>query len=182
MCDEVSTSGTSGLDFATLLAVLTACPISGLPQISKESLNHRRHRTTKSQTSLLCDPLGFKLLLLLTRQNELNPNHANDAVKQIARISLPGPEACPVWYLLYSRKPANAPIPASTKKVNPVTSSQSWCSTRPTDAALARMPFSTADPVRLRPACWSATRATIPSFLSVETWIIVRFYQRRSVQ
>ena len=42
------------------------------------------------------------------------------------------------------------PDPAIAKNVNPVTSSQSWCSTRPKERAVVRTPASTAAPVRLR--------------------------------
>jgi len=46
-------------------------------------------------------------------------------VKQTASTRRPGPVAWPDWYFPYSRMPAMAPIPASARNVNPVTSSQS---------------------------------------------------------
>jgi hypothetical protein len=88
--------------------------------------------------------------LFFTRQNELTPNQMNETVKHTASTSRPGPAAWPDWYFPYSRMPASAPIPPIAKKVNPVTSNQSWCNTRPKERAMARVPASTARPLRLR--------------------------------
>src|ERR1700731_3392160 len=90
------------------------------------------------------------LALFYTRQNELTPNQMNETVKHTASTSRPGPAAWPDWYFPYSRMPARAPMPAIARKVNPVTSSQSWCSPRPKEGAIARVPASTARPLRLR--------------------------------
>jgi hypothetical protein len=136
-------------------------------------LEPQRTQRNTEETSLTLLPSVSSVvqafLLLRTRQNELSPNQANDAVKHMARISRPGPATCPDWNFAYSRNPAAAPTAASARKVKPVTSSQSWWSTRPNDKAVVRRPFRTAAPTRLRPSCWAATRATIPIFFAVES-------------
>ena len=71
-------------------------------------------------------------------------------MKHIASSKRPDPVARPDWYFPYSRMPARAPIPAIARKVKPVTSNQSWCSTLPREWAVARIAASAALPVRLR--------------------------------
>src|SRR5579859_330408 len=102
--------------------------------------------------SLFASGCSLQLLALrLTLQNELRPNQAKEAVKHMASTNRPGPAAWLAWYLPYSRMPAMAPIPAIARKMKPVTSSQSWCRTWPKELAVARIAFSNALPVRLRP-------------------------------
>jgi len=66
---------------------------------------------------------------------------------------------------------------AKTRKTNPVTSSQSWCSIRPKTPPVARPARMTALNVRLRLACWAAIRAAMLIFRAVEMLITLRFYQ-----
>src|ERR1700722_4585676 len=57
------------------------------------------------------------------------------------------------------------------RKITPAISSQSWCSTRPNAVAVVAAARVAARTVRLRLACWVATRATTPNFRAVETLV-----------
>jgi len=115
---------------------------------------------------------GTSYPFFFTLQNDVTPNQAKVTVKQIAITTRPDPTR-PAWYLAYSCPSATPPRPAIARKTNPVTSSQSWCRTRPKDRAVLRTAAVIARIVRLRSACCPAkrpaTRATIPSFRSAET-------------
>lgn len=111
--------------------------------------------------------------LLFTRQNELRPNHAKQSVNAIAKIKRPGPASRPAWYFAYSRNPVTAPMAAMARKVNPVTSSQSWCRTLPNEMAVAWTPLIRAAPVRVRAACWTAIRTISATFFAICAAIIL---------
>jgi hypothetical protein len=106
--------------------------------------------------------------LLRTRQNELSPNQAKMTAQPRAMPRRPNP-TCPAWYFPYSLKLAPAKLTAMSRKMTPVTSSQSWCRTRPKERAVVRAAPKRAETVRLRPACWPAMRAATPNFRKVET-------------
>jgi hypothetical protein len=61
------------------------------------------------------------------------------------------------------------------RKITPVTSSHSWCSTRPKARPVADAACIAARATRLRLACCVATRATTPNFRAVETLFTARF-------
>ena len=109
-----------------------------------------------------------RCFFLWTLQNEVTPNHAKVIAKAAVAANRPKP-ACPAWYLLYSFTLALVMLSANTRKRTPTISSQSWCSTLPKERAVARVARAKALNVRLRPACWPATLATIPSLRHVDT-------------
>ena len=78
----------------------------------------------------------------------------------------------PLWYLVYSRTKATAPIPAKAKKTKPVTSNQSCPRTRLKCWAVPRAAPQTAVNVRVFWICRPATRVTMPILRAVETFII----------
>jgi hypothetical protein len=116
-----------------------------------------------------------------TLQKELSPKYAKVRQKPTARRILPGP-AFPAWYLRYSRPSATPPMAASARKTKPVTSNQSWCKTRPKEQAVVRPADTRACIVRLRPACWFATRAAIHNLRAKEMLATGRFYQCSALQ
>jgi len=61
---------------------------------------------------------------------------------------------------------------AKARKTKPVTSSQSWCKTRPKWLAVVRAPFTTALTVRFRPADCATTRARMVNRRTIESFVI----------
>ena len=96
------------------------------------------------------------------------PNHPKASVKQIAIATWLG-AVRPAVYFMYSRAEAIAPKSAINRKTEPVTSSQSWWIAFPKERAVVRTAPVTAFTVRLRPACWRATRAAMPALRQDET-------------
>jgi hypothetical protein len=68
---------------------------------------------------------------------------------------------------------AMAPIPDKLKKTKPVTSSQSCPSTLPMWDEVARHERLSAPKPRLRPACWAAIRAIIPSLRALASTLAI---------
>ncbi|MGA7077863.1 MAG: hypothetical protein WBQ43_24250 [Terriglobales bacterium] len=94
-------------------------------------------------------------------------------MKNTASSKRPGPVAWPDWYLPYSRTPAMAPTTAIARNVNPVTSSQSWRSTRAKETAVARSAAKAARPIRLRSITLTAAWKSSLIFLKVWPSIII---------
>ena len=147
MCEEVSTS------FGVAAAVVFDAWAMESPQ--------RRTRGAQKAVQDRC-------LFLRTLQNELTPNQTNVSAKHTVTATRPSP-TCPAWYFPYSLKLAPAKLRAITKNRTPTNSSHSWCNTLPKERAVARAALINALTVRLRPACFPSTRATIPTFRQVET-------------
>ena len=132
-------------------------------QIS-DLIAHQRIRSCNSGSFAVKDLFFFRVL-----QNELIPNQANITVKHIATTTRLG-FALPPWYWAYSRKSATLPMAAKTRKTKPVTSSQRWCSTRPTCVAVMLPTRRTAPQVRV---CCACRRANLARRLSLR--LVARF-------